>query len=112
MKKFTQISNTPLGWDANLVASYTREYKHVLHICRDDARLDDIEQWLLFFAPELNVIKIPAWDCLPYDRVSPNSEIISQRLDGLAKLGELSDNDHCLVLTTVNALLQLSLIHI
>ena len=106
MRKFTQISNTPPGWDANLVASYTREYKHVLHICRDDARLDDIEQCLLFFAPELNVIKIPAWDCLPYDRVSPNSEIISQRLDGLAKLGELRDNDHCLVLTTVNALLQ------
>ena len=106
MKKYTQISNTPPGWDANLVASYTREYKHVLHICRDDARLDDIEQCLSFFAPELNVIKIPAWDCLPYDRVSPNSEIISQRLDGLAKLGELSDYDHCLVLTTVNALLQ------
>ncbi|MFL2917127.1 MAG: transcription-repair coupling factor [Thalassobaculaceae bacterium] len=106
MTKYTKISNTPLGWDANLVSEYVREYKHVLHICRDDARLDDIEQCLLFFSPGLNIVKIPAWDCLPYDRVSPNSDVISQRLDGLARLGELSENDSCLVLTTVNALLQ------
>ena len=106
MKKYTKISNTPLGWDANLVGKYIKEYKHVLHICRDDARLDDIEQCLLFFSPGLNIVKIPAWDCLPYDRVSPNSDVISQRLDGLARLGELSENDSCLVLTTVNALLQ------
>ena len=102
----TQISFTPNGWDAKLVSELANDHKRLIHVCRDDTRLDDIEQCLLFFAPELQVIKLPAWDCLPYDRVSPNGEIISQRLDALARLGEFKQDDHYLIITTVNALLQ------
>ena len=106
MLTYTKVSNTPLGWDANLVVAITNDHDRVVHICRDDARLEDMEQCLYFFEPKLNIIKIPAWDCLPYDRVSPNAEIISQRLDGLARLGELKENAPCIVLTTVNAMMQ------
>lgn len=56
-----------------------------------------------FFGPELDVLEFPAWDCLPYDRVSPNPGIVARRLD---TLGRLMNRSSGLVLTTVNAILQ------
>ena len=41
---------------------------------------------LAFFHPGSTVLTFPAWDCLPYDRVSPNPEIMSRRIDTLATL--------------------------
>ena len=41
---------------------------------------------LAFFHPGLEVLTFPAWDCLPYDRVSPNGEIVSRRIDTLTRL--------------------------
>ncbi len=35
---------------------------------------------LAFFRPEIEALTVPAWDCLPYDRVSPNGEIVSRRI--------------------------------
>ena len=29
----------------------------------------------------VQVAVLPAWDCLPYDRVSPNPDVMAQRLD-------------------------------
>ena len=58
-----------------------------------------------FFAPALEVVTLPAWDCLPYDRVSPNSDIMARRLEALARLLDESAPP-ALVITTVNALLQ------
>ncbi|HZF45255.1 MAG TPA: DEAD/DEAH box helicase, partial [Sphingomonadaceae bacterium] len=58
-----------------------------------------------FFAPELEVIEFPAWDCLPYDRASPALSISSQRLSALHKLQRGKKNGQLLI-TTVNALLQ------
>ena len=60
---------------------------------------------LAFFAPEIEVLRFPAWDCLPYDRVSPNPEIVSERIATLARLLEPAAKPR-LVLTTVNALVQ------
>ncbi len=39
-----------------------------------------------FFYPGLKILTFPAWDCLPYDRVSPNGEIVSRRIDTLTRL--------------------------
>ncbi len=60
-----------------------------------------------FFAPDLTLLHFPAWDCLPYDRVSPRSDIESRRLATLAALAAREDRTGAaLVITTVNALLQ------
>ena len=34
---------------------------------------------LSFFSPGIEVLQFPAWDCLPYDRVSPHGAIVAQR---------------------------------
>ena len=39
-----------------------------------------------FFIPSIEALTFPAWDCLPYDRVSPNGEIVSRRIDTLTRL--------------------------
>ena len=58
-----------------------------------------------FFAPELETIEFPAWDCLPYDRASPAMAVSARRLSALHRL-QLSAERPQLLVTTVNALLQ------
>lgn len=76
-------------------------------VCRDGARMQQLARALSFFAPDIAVMQIPAWDCQPYDRVSPHAGILAQRLTTLAKLSRLTGSDKPLiVLTTVNAAVQ------
>lgn len=76
-------------------------------ICRDGPRMAQLARALDFFAPDVDVLQFPAWDCQPYDRVSPHGGILAQRLNTLAKLSRLKGNEKPLiVLTTVNAAVQ------
>ena len=87
-----------------MILSEAAADRHVLHICRDDSRLSTLSSAVAFFAPELAVVEIPAWDCLPYDRISPNPEIVARRLTGLGRLAE--GRGAGLTLTTASAILQ------
>ena len=51
----------------------------IVHVARDDRRLSELEGQLRFFAPKVRVVPFPAWDTVPYDRVSPNAEIVAKR---------------------------------
>ena len=76
-------------------------------VCRDGPRMQQLARALEFFAPDLPVMQFPAWDCQPYDRVSPHGGILAQRLTTLARLSRLTGSDKPLiVLTTVNAIVQ------
>lgn len=107
------VAGVPDGADGLLLSKIslalekTRPDVPILHIARDDARVDSIQDAVNFFLPELAIIALPAWDCLPYDRVSPNPTIVAQRLEALAKLVESQPFDRpTLILTTVNAISQ------
>ena len=58
----------------------------VLVICRDGPRMAQLARSLAFFAPEIEINEFPAWDCLPYDRVSPHAGIVAQRMVTLSRL--------------------------
>ncbi|MEO1951167.1 transcription-repair coupling factor, partial [Thioclava sp.] len=60
---------------------------------------------LAFFAPEATVLDFPAWDCLPYDRVSPNADISATRMATLAALASGMPGPFVL-LTTLSAAMQ------
>ncbi|MCW9002538.1 MAG: transcription-repair coupling factor [Rhodospirillales bacterium] len=61
-----------------------------------------------FFAPDCDVLQFPAWDCLPYDRVSPNVGVVGQRIETLTRLldGKNANGPGRIVLTTVSAFMQ------
>src|SRR5947209_11245396 len=76
-------------------------------ICRDGPRMAQLARALAFFAPEIEINEFPAWDCLPYDRVSPHAGIVAQRMTTLSRLARLQGREKPgVVLTTVNAAVQ------
>jgi transcription-repair coupling factor (superfamily II helicase) len=78
-----------------------------LVVCRDGQRMSQLNRALQFFAPDVAVLEFPAWDCQPYDRVSPHPGIVAQRMTTLSRLARLRGRDRASVLlTTVNAVLQ------
>ena len=70
-------------------------------VAPDDAAMRAITDAARWFAPELQVIEFPAWDCLPYDRASPALSVSSRRLSALHQL-QAGKADKQLVVTTVN----------
>ena len=111
------IAGAPDGVDAQVLAAIAREScggpgdnrpVGLLHVARDAERLRTLVQGVAFFGPDIEVVTVPAWDCLPYDRVSPNAAISSERMDALSRLAALegaAPRPRILV-TTVNAILQ------
>ncbi len=79
--------------------------KRAVFIAPDDAAMRAVTDAAHFFAPELDVIEFPAWDCLPYDRASPALSVSARRLAALHSLQSGSKSNQ-LVVTTINALLQ------
>jgi transcription-repair coupling factor (superfamily II helicase) len=76
-------------------------------ICRDGPRLAMLSRGLGFFAPDIEILEFPAWDCLPYDRVSPHAAVVAQRMTALARLASVKGRERpAVLLTTVNAILQ------
>nr|WP_137678601.1 transcription-repair coupling factor [Parerythrobacter lutipelagi] len=74
-------------------------------IAADDAAMRTVTDTAHFFAPELEVLEFPAWDCLPYDRASPALSVSARRLSALYRLQAGKAGSQLLV-TTVNAVLQ------
>src|SRR4029434_11251038 len=69
--------------------------------------MQQLARALEFFAPDISVLHFPAWDCQPYDRVSPHGGILSQRMTTLAQLSRLVRSEEpTIVLRTVNAIVQ------
>ncbi|MBM1218879.1 transcription-repair coupling factor [Ponticoccus sp. SC2-23] len=100
------VSGAPEGLDARLILEeVARAGAPVLHVARDDKRLEAMRAALAFFAPDMPVITFPGWDCLPYDRVSPNPEISATRMATLAALVH-GMPERFILLTTLNAATQ------
>lgn len=73
-------------------------------VCRDGPRMAALSRGLSFFAPDLTIMEFPAWDCLPYDRVSPHAAVLAQRMTALSRLVHVKGRDKpSILLTTVNA---------
>ncbi|WP_373636634.1 transcription-repair coupling factor [Yoonia sp. BS5-3] len=80
------VSGAPEGFDAQLILRELDKGQPVVHVARDDKRLVAMQAALQFFAPDMPVFVFPAWDCLPYDRVSPNADVSAARMATLAAL--------------------------
>ncbi len=105
------IYGAPEGQDARILATRARELmpadKVLVHVALDDGRVGELKELLAFFAPDVAIADFPAWDCLPYDRVSPSADIVARRVGALAQMlawqAETKRYPR-IVLTTVNAI--------
>ncbi|MCF3638650.1 transcription-repair coupling factor [Rhizobium sp. TRM95111] len=101
------VGAVPAGLEPFLVAELARTAGPVAYVLSDGQRIADMEQMLGFAAPELPVLTLPGWDCLPYDRVSPSADVSARRLSALSALIAHRRKPHpAIVLVTVNAMLQ------
>jgi len=109
------LSGVPDGFDVLAAGDLARGLSAVsegtavlLHVARDGQRQQALVNGLAFVAPEIEVLSFPAWDCQPYDRVSPNPAIAAQRMTALARLTKSHSTAEKprILSTTVNALVQ------
>ena len=109
MPKFpTHYNNLTISKVANnsffyLLDNFARNFdKSVIFVAANDVEANNIHNILVKIKHNYEVLLLPAWDCLPYDRVSPNLQIISQRVK---TLNELLVSKKRIIVTTVNAFL-------
>lgn len=111
-RDLVHLAGVPDGFDANVVADLAhlvagKRRGPLLVLARDGHRAAELETAISYFAPDLRVLSFPAWDCMPYDRVSPHPTIVARRMATLAQLARKdSAGPARVVVTTVNAALQ------
>ena len=100
------LSGLPEGLDASFLAKKIKEEGlSLIHVARDDTRALAIKTAIKFFDKGIPVLDFPSWDCLPYDRVSPNKEILCLRMSTLSKVLKEPSIPR-LIITTANAISQ------
>jgi transcription-repair coupling factor (superfamily II helicase) len=108
-----QIWGCPDG--ANMLALADRVIAGgpLVYVARDDLRMMAMRDALSLLVPQAELLVLPAWDCLPFDRLSPQGSLVGQRIETLARLLSLlqrADADRpvapTVLLTTVNAFIQ------
>jgi transcription-repair coupling factor (superfamily II helicase) len=100
------LASLARGAQPMVLADLARAAKgRAVFIAPDDTAMRAVTDAARYFAPELEVIEFPAWDCLPYDRASPALAVSARRLAALYRLQAGKQGSQLLV-TTVNAVLQ------
>jgi transcription-repair coupling factor (superfamily II helicase) len=106
------LAGAPSGFVPWLAADLARAAAgrkgRAVFIAPDEAAMRHIVDAAHYFAPELETLSFPAWDCLPYDRSSPSLRATSERLATLHALQTAAGKPQLLV-TTVNAATQRTL---
>ncbi|MGI8704795.1 MAG: transcription-repair coupling factor [Sphingomicrobium sp.] len=72
-------------------------------IAADESAMRALADTVPLFAPEVEVLTLPAWDCLPYDRASPALRVMAERLSTLNALQQPLDKPQLLVMTANGA---------
>ena len=114
MRRVTQdpgrldLSGAPEGFDALVMADIIKARGGLsVFVARDGSRLSAFVDAMNFFAPGLEIISFPSWDCLPYDRIGPSAGVAAQRMTTLARLGQgISGPRPTLLVTTVPGVIQ------
>ncbi len=99
------LAGVPTGFQPSLLADLARAAGRIIFVAPDDAAMRAIASTAPFFAPDIEIVMLPAWDCLPYDRASPTLRVMADRIAALHRLQGKRTQPQ-LVLTTANAATQ------
>src|SRR5436190_20320591 len=98
------ITHVPDGYDTLLLKELSEKEEKIVYIARDEERALRLKEQISFFEPSHSTLFFPAWDCLPYDRVSPHPDVLAQRLNALTSL--VAEAGPYILITTIQAFLQ------
>ena len=107
-----QVGELVEGADAYVFARAARRRGEMgrgglnVFVARDDSRAGAFRSAVEFFAPNIDVLQFPSWDCLPYDRISPSRTIAAKRAGTLHSLQHMDASRSTILVTTINALNQ------
>jgi len=99
------LASVPTGFLPWLAADLARAAHGSSKGCRavaivaDEAAMRALVETVPLFAPEVDVLPLPGWDCLPYDRASPALRVMAERLASLSALQAKRDEPQLLVAT-------------
>ncbi len=101
------IGGVPAGALPRLMADLARlaasDGARAVLIAANDAAGRAVVDTAGFFAPEAEILWLPAWDCLPYDRASPAQGVMAERLAALVRLADRPTGPQLLVTTSAAA---------
>jgi transcription-repair coupling factor (superfamily II helicase) len=78
----------------------------VLFVTHSDRELRRLQESGPFFLPEFEILILPAWDCLPYDRAAPHAALMAERVATLVRLASAAPKGRTIIATTASAFLQ------
>ncbi len=105
------LAGVPTGFLPWLAADLARSAHgrskkgRAIAIVADEAAMRALAETVPTFAPEVEVLTFPGWDCLPYDRASPALRVMAERLATLSALQTKLEKPQ-LVVTTISAATQ------
>ena len=99
------VSNLPDGADCLAAAELCNHFSKILIILRDDMRLARFSQSLKIINDKIDIIEFPAWDCLPFDKNSPNQKLIGKRVKALSSLNN-PNKKNTIILSTIGSVIQ------
>lgn len=86
------------------MAELAQQGQPLVYVCSEAQHVSSVSRELEFFlGDDIPVYSFPDWECLPYDRVSPHPDIISQRL---LALHQLPDMETGVLIVPITALMQ------
>lgn len=81
------LSSVPQGYVPFLLADLIKSAKNdILYVAGSGSELEEVANVFEYIAPDVEVLRFPAWDTVPYDRVSPSAAVMSVRVETLSKL--------------------------
>jgi len=99
------LSGVPTGFLPWLAADLARAAHgtgsggRAVVIAADETAMRALAETVPIFAPEVEVLTLPAWDCLPYDRSSPALRMMAERMATLQALQGPRESPQLLIVT-------------
>jgi len=78
----------------------------LIFIARSESQAEEVSISFKQFMPQTQVILLPPWDCLPYDRIQPSRESMGRRATALLALAKPANDCARLVVISPEAALQ------
>lgn len=102
------VSAVVEGYDSFLLRNLISKSKNdILYIVSDGVSLEQSYNILINLLPDTKILKFPAWDTVPYDRVSPNVNLMAERVNTLAELASQPNPKHPrIILSSIGAAIQ------